>query len=79
VDQFFDKCGLWRRFRVGFWGGCVRTGFGRKERGDDLQVVEHLAGTIHVQVVGRDAAEQVRRDDEGRGAVLDDGEEEWFL
>lgn len=79
VDQFFDEWRLWRGFVAGFCSGCIGAGFGGKERGDDLQVVEHLAGTIDIEVVGGDAAQQMRGDDEGGGAVLDELEEERFV
>ncbi len=59
VDQFFDEWRLWRGFGAGFSGVWAGAGFGGKERGDDLQVVEHLAGAIDVEVVGGDAAEQM--------------------
>ena len=51
VNQFFDKHWLLDGVGVGFCVGCVRAGFGGKERGDDLQVVEHLAGAVYVEVV----------------------------
>ena len=79
MDQLFDEWWLWRWFGAGFGGGCGWVGFGGQERGDDLQVVEHFAGAIDVEVVSGDAAEQVRGDDQSRSAVLDDGQEEWFL
>ena len=79
MDQLFDEWWLWREFRTGIRGGWFGAGFGRQEFGDDLEVVEHLAGAIDVEVVRRDAAKQMRGDDQGGGAVLNDGQEEWFL
>jgi len=76
-DEVFDE-GRWRLCRFGGGGGdgCVGTGFARQERGDDLEVVEELAGADGVEIVGGDAAEQMGGDEQGGGTVLDDGEDE---
>jgi hypothetical protein len=39
--------------------------------GDDLQVVEQLAGALVVDVVGSDAGEEQRGGGEGRGQIFD--------
>jgi hypothetical protein len=59
-DEVFDE-GRWRLCRFGGGGGdgCVGTGFAREEGGDDLEVVEELAGADGVEIVGGDAAEQL--------------------
>ena len=62
---------------AGFWFGGA---FGAVEQsGDDLEVEEHAAGADGVEVVGGDAAEDLRGDGEGRGVVFDDGEFEGLV
>jgi hypothetical protein len=39
-----------------------------------LEVIEHGPGAVGVEVVGGDAVEQERGDEQGGGSVLDDGE-----
>jgi hypothetical protein len=63
---------LWLR-RFWGWNG---AGLAGQERGDDLEVVEHPGGAGGVEIVGGYAAEELRGDEEGRYAVLDDGEGE---
>src|ERR1017187_8438401 len=48
--------------------------FGGQKRVEDLEVVEELAGAAEIEVVGGDAAEDLRGGGEGGGAVLDNGE-----
>jgi hypothetical protein len=59
-DEVFDeRLWLWRGFGGGCGGG---AGFAGQEASDDLQAVEELAGAGGIEVVGGDAAEQVRGD-----------------
>ena len=74
VDELFDGrlgfgCGRWR-------GG---AGFAGHEADENLQVVEQTAGADDVEVVGGDAAEELRGDGEGGGAVFDEREFEGLV
>jgi hypothetical protein len=80
VDEFFDEGGL----GCGLGQAAVGVGvagweFAGEEAGEDLEVVEEAAGSCGVEVVGGDAAEDLRGDGEGGGAVLDDGELEGLV
>src|ERR1019366_2177455 len=48
--------------------------FAGQKRVEDLEVVEEFAGAAEVEVVGGDAAEDLRGGGESGGAVLDNGE-----
>jgi hypothetical protein len=75
-DDLFDQGLRWRRGCVGGCGKCGGARFAGEEAGDDLEAVEELAGAGGIEVVGGDAVEQLRGDQQGGGAVLDDGEGE---
>jgi hypothetical protein len=59
-------------------GGCG-AGFARQGADGDLEAVEEHAGAFGVEVVGGDAAENLREGELDGGAVLDDVEEEWLF
>jgi hypothetical protein len=73
-DEFVEWLGL-----------CSGRSFGGGARslvddaGDDLQVIEELAGALVVEIVGGDAAEDLCGDGEGGREVFDDGELEGLL
>lgn len=74
-DEFGNRLGA----RGGGWcaggGACGLA----EDGGDDLQVVEELAGALFVEIVGGDAAEELGGDGEGGWQVFDDGQCEGFL
>lgn len=73
-EEVFDERRRGRGFGCGFGAG-----FARQQSGDDLQVEEHGAGAGGIEVIGGDAAEDVRGDGEGGGAVLDEREDEGLV
>ena len=74
LDDLLDE-----RFGRGGGGGRVGRNLGWEQGDDELERIKHLPGALFVEVVGRDAAEQVGGDSEGGGAVLDDGKLEGLL
>ena len=76
-DEFFDEDAVFEE-RLRRWCG-LGSGFGRglfggQKRVEELEVVEEFAGAAEIEVVGGDAAEDLRGGGEGGGAVLDEGE-----
>ena len=78
VDDFFDR---WLRLGRGCGCGWGSGGMGLAghEADENLQVVEQAAGADDVEVVGGDAAEELRGDGEGGGAVFDEREFEGLV
>jgi len=72
-DEFFEWLGPGGG--RGFGGGARSL---VDDAGDDLQVVEEFAGALVVEIVGGDAAKELRGDGEGGGEVFDERELEWL-
>jgi hypothetical protein len=53
------------------WGGAWFAG---QQGDDDAQAGDEAGGAVDVEVIGGDAAEQLGGDQQGGGAVFDDGE-----